>query len=55
MFRGGRLTGTLVNVGTVLAGGTLGSLVGSRFPAGMRGTLIQAVGLTTLVIGAQQA
>lgn len=43
-----------MNVGTVLAGGAIGSLVGSRFSAGLRRTLMQAVGLTTLVIGLQR-
>lgn len=49
------MTGTLINVGTVLSGGAIGFLVGSRFPNGMRHTLIQAIGLTTLVIGLQRA
>ena len=49
------MTGTLINVGTVLSGGAIGFLVGSRFPSGMRHTLIQAIGLTTLVIGFQRA
>jgi len=48
------LTGTLINVGTVLAGGVIGSLVGSRFPPALRATLLQAVGLTTLAIGLQR-
>jgi uncharacterized protein len=48
------LVGTLINVGAVLAGGTIGSLVGSRFPIGIRVTLMQAIGLATLVIGLQR-
>lgn len=43
-----------MNVGTVLAGGAIGSFVGTRFSAGLRRTLMQAVGLTTLVIGLQR-
>ena len=47
------MTGTLLNVGTVLAGGVLGTFVGSRFPVGLRRTLMQAIGLATLAIGIQ--
>jgi uncharacterized membrane protein YqgA involved in biofilm formation len=49
------VTGTLVNVGTVLAGGTIGTLVGGRFPRDLRRTLTQAVGLTTILIGLRSA
>ncbi len=49
------MTGTLMNVGTVLAGGTIGSLVGGRFPNNLRATLTQAIGLTTVVIGLRSA
>jgi len=49
------VTGTLLNVGTVLAGGAFGTVVGGRVPAGLRQTLMQAVGLTTLAIGARAA
>jgi uncharacterized protein len=48
------VTGTLLNVGTVLVGGVIGSLVGGRIPATLRRTLMQAIGLTTLAIGVQQ-
>lgn len=48
------MTGTLINVGTVLAGGAVGSVVGSRFPQGVRRTLLQAIGLVTLAIGIQR-
>jgi uncharacterized membrane protein YqgA involved in biofilm formation len=47
------VVGTLLNVGTVLAGGVIGTLVGSRFPAGLRRTLMQAIGLATIAIGIQ--
>lgn len=48
------MTGTLINVVTVLVGGAVGSLVGARFPEGARSTLLQAIGLVTLVIGVQR-
>ncbi|MEA2638915.1 MAG: uncharacterized protein QOF51_309 [Chloroflexota bacterium] len=48
------MTGTLINVGTVLAGGTLGSLIGGRFPGILRTTLMQVIGLATIVIGLQR-
>ncbi len=47
------MTGTLLNVATVLVGGTLGWLLGSRYPAGLRRTLLQVIGLATLAIGTQ--
>lgn len=47
--------GTLINTGTVLAGGTIGSLAGGRIPSGIRSLLLQAIGLITLVIGMQRA
>jgi uncharacterized membrane protein YqgA involved in biofilm formation len=47
------VTGTFLNVATVLAGGTLGWLLGGRFPSRLRVTLLQVVGLATLAIGIQ--
>lgn len=47
------MTGTLLNVATVLVGGTLGWVLGSRFPVGLRITLMQVIGLATLAIGIQ--
>ena len=44
-----------MNVGTVLVGGTLGTLIGGRFPSNLRITLTQAIGLTTIVIGLSSA
>ncbi len=44
-----------MNVGTVLAGGALGTLVGGRFPSNLRTTLTQAIGVTTIVIGLRSA
>jgi uncharacterized membrane protein YqgA involved in biofilm formation len=47
------VTGTFLNVFTVLVGGALGTLLGSRFPGGLRITLMQVIGLATLAIGIQ--
>jgi uncharacterized membrane protein YqgA involved in biofilm formation len=45
--------GTLMNVATVLVGGTLGTLMGARLPDRMRETIMHGLGLLTLVIGIQ--
>jgi len=45
------LTGTILNVFTVLVGTTIGLLVGSRMPERMQRTLTDALGLFTLAIG----
>ena len=49
------MIGTLINVGTVLVGGTLGLMLGSRLPERIRETLMNGIGLVTLVIGVQMA
>jgi hypothetical protein len=46
-------TGTLINVVTVLIGGTLGTFLGARLPEKIRQTVMHALGLLTLVIGVQ--
>ncbi len=46
-------TGTIINVITVVVGGTLGTLLGARLPERMRETIMHALGLLTLVIGLQ--
>ncbi len=46
-------TGTLINVITVLVGGTLGTLLGARLPERVRETIMHGLGLLTLVIGVQ--
>jgi len=46
-------TGTVINVVTVLLGGTLGTLLGNRLPEKMRETIMHALGLLTMVIGFQ--
>ena len=43
--------GTVVNVGTVLAGTGLGLMIGSRIPERVRETVMHGVGLATLVLG----
>lgn len=45
------LTGTLLNVATVLLGTTVGLLVGARMPERMQQSLTSGLGLFTLVIG----
>ncbi len=46
-------TGTLINVITVLVGGTLGILLGTRLPERMRETIMHGLGLLTTIIGLQ--
>jgi uncharacterized membrane protein YqgA involved in biofilm formation len=45
------LTGTLLNVGTVLLGTLVGLLIGSRMPARVQSSLTTGLGLFTIVIG----
>lgn len=49
------MTGTILNVITVIIGGTLGTLLGARLPNKMRETVMHGLGLMTLVIGVQMA
>jgi len=49
------MTGTLLNIATVLIGGTLGTLLGNRLPAKIQETVMHGLGLLTLVIGVQMA
>ncbi|MHB0868190.1 MAG: DUF554 domain-containing protein [Chloroflexota bacterium] len=49
------MTGTFLNVSTVLLGGTIGALVGERLPDRFRQTVMHAIGLMTLMIGLQMA
>ncbi|PTA68161.1 DUF554 domain-containing protein [Deinococcus arcticus] len=50
-----QLSGTLVNVGTVLAGTALGLLVGHRLPERTQRTLLQTLSLVTLFLGLDMA
>lgn len=47
------MTGTIINVVTVLIGGTLGLTFGARLPERLRQTVVAGLGLFTLVIGVQ--
>lgn len=49
------MIGTLLNVITVIIGGILGARLGARLPSPMRETVMQGLGLMTLVIGVQMA
>jgi uncharacterized membrane protein YqgA involved in biofilm formation len=44
--------GTIINVGTVVAGAVVGKAIGDRLPARMRETVMHVIALITLVIGA---
>ena len=46
-------TGTAINIVTVLAGGTLGIVIGARLSQGMRETAMNAIGLVTVLVGIQ--
>ena len=45
------MTGTLLNVATVLVGGLLGTALGARLPERVRETVMHGLGLVTLTIG----
>jgi uncharacterized membrane protein YqgA involved in biofilm formation len=49
------LTGTIINMITVLIGGSLGILFGARLPERVRQTVVAGLGLFTLAIGLQMA
>ncbi|MDQ5825473.1 MAG: DUF554 domain-containing protein [Chloroflexota bacterium] len=49
------ISGTLLNVLTVLVGGTLGLLLGGRLPERFQGIIFNGLGLATLLIGMQNA
>lgn len=49
------ITGTLINVGAVVLGGLLGTVLGNRLPEKMRTTVLQGLGLITLTIGVTMA
>jgi len=49
------MTGTIINAITVLIGGTLGTLLGNRFPTRMQETIFATLGLFTLSIGMASA
>jgi uncharacterized protein len=45
------VTGTLINIATVLLGGSLGTLVGARLPQRLRETVLWALGLFVIALG----
>ncbi len=49
------MTGTFLNVVTVIVGGTLGAFLGARLPERMRETVMHGLGLLTFVIGISMA
>jgi uncharacterized protein len=49
------LTGTFINVGTILLGTGIGLLLGHRLPAGMQERVMFGLGLVTLVLGVDNA
>ncbi len=49
------MTGTLINIATVLAGGTAGTLLGARLPERVRETVMHGIGLMTVFIGLSMA
>ena len=49
------MTGTFINVGTVLAGTLVGTLAGGRLPVGLQQRVLAGLGLVTLVIGVDGA
>lgn len=49
------VTGTLVNAGTVLAGTVVGATLGGRLPERLRETVMDGLGLITLVVGVEGA
>jgi hypothetical protein len=49
------MTGTILNVVTVLLGGSLGTVLGQRLPEKMRQTVMHGLGLVTLAVGLRMA
>ncbi|MBU2610585.1 MAG: DUF554 domain-containing protein [Chloroflexi bacterium] len=47
------MTGTILNIATVLLGGTIGLLFGARLPERLKGTVTAGMGLFTAAIGMQ--
>ncbi len=49
------MVGTFINVGSILAGTSLGVSLGSRLPENMRDTVLHGLGLVTTLVGLQMA
>lgn len=49
------MQGTLINVGSILTGSMIGVAVGSRLPERVRHTVLNGLGLITMLVGLQMA
>lgn len=49
------MVGTLLNSGAIIAGGLLGYLVGHRLGDNLRKSLLQGLGLVTILVGLKMA
>ena len=49
------MTGTIINVITVILGGSLGSLLSERLPPRVRAIVVQGIGLVVLAVGMDMA
>lgn len=49
------MTGTLINIGTILAGTLIGGTLGARLPSGVQERVLAGLALVTLVIGVDDA
>lgn len=49
------MTGTFINVGTVLLGTLIGVLIGHRLPPGIQQRVLMGLGMVTLVLGIENA
>lgn len=47
------MTGTVINVVAVLAGGSIGTFAGAKLPEGIRASAMHAIGIVTLLVGVQ--
>ena len=47
------MTGTIINIATILLGGVIGLIFGSRIPERFKGTVIASMGLFTAAMGLQ--
>jgi uncharacterized protein len=54
-IRSDDVTGTLVNTGAVVAGSLLGVMIGKRLPDRVKTIVMQALGLSVILIGLQMA
>ncbi len=49
------MTGTLVNTGAIIAGGLIGVSAGKRLPGRIKTIMVQALGLSVVLVGVQMA